>query len=92
MGLIFFFFFLQINEGVNALSQYFESASLHEFEVAYDVHNTTEMKVSFLAVFCSCFRFIIYHFVNIVLCKCAYCIKWWFNMYADLCSEAPYIL
>ncbi|KAF1797088.1 exocyst complex component Sec10-like protein [Mucor lusitanicus] len=34
----------QINEGVNALSQYFESASLHEFEVAYDVHNTTEMK------------------------------------------------
>ncbi|KAL9559542.1 hypothetical protein MBANPS3_000368 [Mucor bainieri] len=34
----------QINEGVNALSQYFESASLHEFEVAYDVHNTIEMK------------------------------------------------
>ncbi|KAL7316335.1 F-box protein: endocytic membrane traffic, recycling ReCYcling 1 [Mucor circinelloides] len=34
----------QLNEGVNALSQYFESASLHEFEVAYDLHNTTEMK------------------------------------------------
>ncbi|GAA5805039.1 hypothetical protein HPULCUR_010552 [Helicostylum pulchrum] len=34
----------QLNEGVNALSQYFESASLHEFEVAYDCHNTTDMK------------------------------------------------
>ncbi|KAG0170900.1 F-box protein: endocytic membrane traffic, recycling ReCYcling 1 [Apophysomyces sp. BC1034] len=34
----------QINEGVHALCQYFESASLHEFEVAYDVHNTTDMK------------------------------------------------
>ncbi|KAI8086885.1 exocyst complex component Sec10-like protein [Gilbertella persicaria] len=34
----------KINEGVNALSQYFESASLHEFEVAYDAHNTEEMK------------------------------------------------
>lgn len=36
---------VQLNEGVNALSQYFESASLHEFEVAYDCHNTTDMKV-----------------------------------------------
>ncbi|KAI8647321.1 exocyst complex component Sec10-like protein [Parasitella parasitica] len=34
----------KINEGVDALSQYFESASLHEFEVAYDVRNTVEMK------------------------------------------------
>ncbi|KAI7906714.1 exocyst complex component Sec10-like protein [Cokeromyces recurvatus] len=34
----------QINENLNALSQYFESASLHEFEVAYDVHNINEMK------------------------------------------------
>ena len=33
-----------MNEGVNALTQYFESASLHEFEVAYDSHNTKEMK------------------------------------------------
>ncbi|KAI9493070.1 exocyst complex component Sec10-like protein [Zychaea mexicana] len=34
----------QINEAVDTLCQYFESASLHEFEVAYDVHNTTDMK------------------------------------------------
>ncbi|KAG2207550.1 hypothetical protein INT47_004300 [Mucor saturninus] len=34
----------ELNEGVSALSQYFESASLHEFEVAYDVHNTADMK------------------------------------------------
>ncbi|KAI8883785.1 hypothetical protein K501DRAFT_294473 [Backusella circina FSU 941] len=34
----------QMNEGVAAVSQYFESASLHEFEVAYDIHNTTVMK------------------------------------------------
>ncbi|CAO3629701.1 unnamed protein product [Mucor hiemalis] len=34
----------QINEGVSAISQYFESASLHEFEVAYDAHNITDMK------------------------------------------------
>ncbi|KAI8145080.1 exocyst complex component Sec10-like protein [Fennellomyces sp. T-0311] len=34
----------QINEAVETLCQYFESASLHEFEVAYDVHNTTDMK------------------------------------------------
>ncbi|KAI9276957.1 exocyst complex component Sec10-like protein [Phascolomyces articulosus] len=35
----------QINEAVNTLCQYFESASLHEFEIAYDVHNTTDMKI-----------------------------------------------
>ncbi|GAA5816931.1 hypothetical protein MFLAVUS_010466 [Mucor flavus] len=34
----------KLNEGVNALSQYFESASLHEFEVAYDCHNIADMK------------------------------------------------
>ncbi|KAI9487451.1 MAG: exocyst complex component Sec10-like protein [Benjaminiella poitrasii] len=34
----------EINENVNAVSQYFESASLHEFEVAYDVHNVADMK------------------------------------------------
>ncbi|KAG2223931.1 hypothetical protein INT45_009383 [Circinella minor] len=35
----------QINEAVETLCQYFESASLHEFEIAYDVHNTAEMKI-----------------------------------------------
>ncbi|KAI8374177.1 exocyst complex component Sec10-like protein [Radiomyces spectabilis] len=34
----------QINEAVEALCQYFESASLHEFELAYDVHNLSDMK------------------------------------------------
>ncbi|KAI8336839.1 exocyst complex component Sec10-domain-containing protein [Chlamydoabsidia padenii] len=34
----------EINEGVNALCQYFESASLHEFEVAYDSQNLKDMK------------------------------------------------
>ncbi|SAM09254.1 hypothetical protein [Absidia glauca] len=35
----------EINEGVNALCQYFESASLHEFEVAYDSQNLDSMKI-----------------------------------------------
>ncbi|CAO3644099.1 unnamed protein product [Cunninghamella blakesleeana] len=35
----------EINEGVNALCQYFESASLHEFEVAYDSQNMNDMKI-----------------------------------------------
>ncbi|CAO3606822.1 unnamed protein product [Cunninghamella echinulata] len=35
----------EINDGVNALCQYFESASLHEFEVAYDSQNMDDMKV-----------------------------------------------
>lgn len=30
---------------MNALCQYFESASLHEFEVAYDSQNMNDMKV-----------------------------------------------
>ncbi|KAI8380478.1 exocyst complex component Sec10-like protein [Choanephora cucurbitarum] len=34
----------EINEGVSALSQYFESASLHQFEVAYDNQNTKDMR------------------------------------------------
>ncbi|CAO3589711.1 unnamed protein product [Absidia cylindrospora] len=34
----------EINEGVDALCQYFESASLHEFEVAYDSQNLADMK------------------------------------------------
>ncbi|KAI8078622.1 exocyst complex component Sec10-like protein, partial [Halteromyces radiatus] len=32
-------------EGVDALCQYFESASLHEFEVAYDSQNLDNMKI-----------------------------------------------
>ncbi|KAI8338978.1 exocyst complex component Sec10-like protein [Chlamydoabsidia padenii] len=35
----------EINEGVDALCQYFESASLHEFEVAYDSQNLDNMKI-----------------------------------------------
>ncbi|KAI8981081.1 exocyst complex component Sec10-like protein [Pilobolus umbonatus] len=34
-----------LNEGINALSQYFESASLHQFEVAYDTNNMKDMKM-----------------------------------------------
>ncbi|KAI8064539.1 exocyst complex component Sec10-like protein [Gongronella butleri] len=33
----------EINEGVQALCQYFENASLHEFEVAYDHQKTEDM-------------------------------------------------
>ncbi|CEG65273.1 hypothetical protein RMATCC62417_02085 [Rhizopus microsporus] len=34
----------QLNEAVDALSQYFESAALHEFEVAYDAHDADTMR------------------------------------------------
>ncbi|KAI7880646.1 hypothetical protein K492DRAFT_237159 [Lichtheimia hyalospora FSU 10163] len=34
----------EINESLNAVCQYFETASLQEFEIAYDVTSTTEMK------------------------------------------------
>lgn len=33
-----------MNEAVDALSQYFESAALHEFEVAYDAHDADTMR------------------------------------------------
>jgi hypothetical protein len=80
-----------LNEGVSALTQYFESASLHQFEVAYDVHNTVEMKVrirgndvkSGIEAYALCV---------IVICKCTYCIGWRFKLHANLCSEASYIL
>ncbi|CAO3703297.1 unnamed protein product [Rhizopus stolonifer] len=34
----------ELNEAVNALSQYFESAALHEFEIAYDAHDIESMR------------------------------------------------
>ncbi|KAL0095304.1 exocyst complex component Sec10-domain-containing protein [Phycomyces blakesleeanus] len=35
----------ELNDTVEALCQYFESASLHEFEIAYDSNKPAEMKV-----------------------------------------------
>lgn len=47
------------------------------------------MKVGLLDTGMGC---IVYTFVHLVICKCADCIEWWFDMYADVCSEASYIL
>jgi recyclin-1 len=33
-----------LNEAVDALSQYFESAALHEFEIAYDARDVDSMR------------------------------------------------
>lgn len=35
---------------MDSLCQYFESASLHEFEVAYNVHNMEDMKAGLAAL------------------------------------------